>query len=247
MARVLIGIDDTDNLESRGTGWRARQLGKTIEGSGVGRVEGITRHQLLVDPRIPYTSHNSSACLEISECFPEGIIVIAKAFLLRESAEGSDAGLCVCHYEEADEEVVNWGLRAKREVLTKTDARELACSKGIYLEGLTGTRDGIIGSLAAVGLRKWGNDGRIIGTGKRDIRELKGKYTVNQVMEQVKIDAVTDREGNPVPEGAIIDLGDWARPVMRSGRITLIAEPLNENDNHEWRVASKEYIKGITG
>jgi hypothetical protein len=246
MTRVLIGIDDTDNLESRGTGWRARQLGKAIEAAGLGRLEGISRHQLLVDPRIPYTSHNSSACLEITGCSQKGAIALARAFLLKESADGSDAGLCTCLFDEADEGVVNWGLRAKREVLTKAEALDLAGRKGIYLEGLTGTRDGIIGSLAAVGLRKWGSDGRIIGTGRRDIRELKGKFTVKQVMEEVKLDAVTDREGNPMPEGTLIDLGDWARPVMRGGLITLIAEPLNDN-NHEWRVATKEYIKGITG
>ncbi len=28
--RLLIGIDDTDNLESRGTGYRASQLGQRL-------------------------------------------------------------------------------------------------------------------------------------------------------------------------------------------------------------------------
>ena len=48
-----IGIDDTDNLESRGTGHRARQLGTMLEEAGIARLICITRHQLLVHKDIP--------------------------------------------------------------------------------------------------------------------------------------------------------------------------------------------------
>ena len=94
--RLLIGIDDTDNLESRGTGYRARQLGQRLAG-GDSRVRGISRHQLLVDDRIPYTSHNSAACLELETVSArlDSIAELAREFLQRESAAGSDAGLCV--------------------------------------------------------------------------------------------------------------------------------------------------------
>ncbi|WP_041355139.1 hypothetical protein [Nitrosococcus halophilus] len=60
--RYFIGIDDTDNRESRGTGYRARTLGAQLEEKGLAILEGVTRHQLLVSPAIPYTSHNSAAC-----------------------------------------------------------------------------------------------------------------------------------------------------------------------------------------
>ena len=63
--RCLIGIDDTDNPDSRGTGFRARQLGEWLRKEGLAQVRGITRHQLYVHPSIPYTSHNSSACLDV--------------------------------------------------------------------------------------------------------------------------------------------------------------------------------------
>ena len=46
---LLIGIDDTDNLESRGTGYRARMLARHLGEAQLGTVTGITRHQLLVD------------------------------------------------------------------------------------------------------------------------------------------------------------------------------------------------------
>lgn len=60
---LLIGIDDTDNLRSPGTGRRARALLGELATAGLGTPAGATRHQLLLDDQIPYTTHNSSACL----------------------------------------------------------------------------------------------------------------------------------------------------------------------------------------
>ncbi len=64
MAVFLIGIDDTDNLSSRGTGWLARRLSDECASRGL-RPLGVTRHQFLVHPAIPYTSHNSGACIAL--------------------------------------------------------------------------------------------------------------------------------------------------------------------------------------
>jgi hypothetical protein len=62
MKTVYIGFDDTDNLDADvGTGKLARRFEALLpEGC---RLRGVVRQQLLVDDRIPYTSHNSSACL----------------------------------------------------------------------------------------------------------------------------------------------------------------------------------------
>ena len=92
----LLGIDDTDNLESRGTGHRARQMADWLAENKLAQPQGITRHQLLVDPRIPYTSHNSSACLSVETKNPDDVWEASREFLLRESAQGSDAGLNSC-------------------------------------------------------------------------------------------------------------------------------------------------------
>ena len=50
---VYIGIDDTDNLETRGTGFRARQLIERLQDAGLVSGIAVTRHQLLVDDRVP--------------------------------------------------------------------------------------------------------------------------------------------------------------------------------------------------
>lgn len=239
-------MDDTDNLESRGTGFRARQLGKTIETHGLGILEGITRHQLFFDRRIPYTSHNSSACLEVLTNDLSALTALARDFLLRECADGSDAGLAITSLEGADAEIVDWGSRAKKEILTQTEARDIAERKKVLLEGLTGTQDGVIGALAAIGLRKSGNDGRYIGVGKREIRELKGIYRVGQLFNEIRIDAVTDRNGKEISAADHIDVGDWMRPVLRNNKITIIADQSINNESYEWKVTTKDYIKSIS-
>jgi len=60
---LLLAVDDTDNLHSRGTGFLCQQLLAHLQAAGLGTPLGATRHQLLLDHRIPYTSHNSSACI----------------------------------------------------------------------------------------------------------------------------------------------------------------------------------------
>lgn len=242
--RWLIGIDDTDNLESRGTGHRARQLAQALD--GLLEVTGITRHQLLVDPRIPYTSHNSSACLtaEGAPAARAEAIALSREFLLKESAPGSDAGLCVAAWEQVTPLIQAWGARAKAEVLVMADALALAAGAGVHLEGLTGTHGGVIGALAAAGLRAAGADGRYLWL--RGLRELSGIYTAAQLQAAAWIEVIQTEAGAPVSPDARILVGDWPRPILRGGQAVLLVEEA-EHVEYDWRAASKERIKQLTG
>ena len=86
--KILIAIDDTDNLESRGTGFRARELGLSLMQNGLANLISVTRHQLLFDRRIPYTSHNSSASLlcELTSSLNK-VVEFSKEYLIRENFE----------------------------------------------------------------------------------------------------------------------------------------------------------------
>ncbi|HLN54239.1 MAG TPA: hypothetical protein VK212_11075 [Lentimicrobium sp.] len=253
--KYYIGIDDTDNLESRGTGFHARSLGKSLMDAGLLNLISITRHQLLADRRIPFTSHNSSACLVgYSESSPELIVLHCQKFLLRVSAFDSDAGLCVASEEilekisigqrdSAGNEIVAFGNRAKHEIVSLEEAQFLAQSNGIYLDGFLNTKLGMIGSLAAVGLRFEGNDGRLLWT--PHLREIEGLYDKIKLMDFTGIERITDLDGNDIADGAIICIGEWCRPVMIKGFITLVTEK-SDNLLYGYRPASKEYIKSIS-
>jgi hypothetical protein len=242
--RCLIAIDDTDNHESRGTGFRARQLGGRLAEAGLGRVRGITRHQLYVHPSIPFTSHNSSACLdvELSGTAVEAAGDFCREFLAAESADGSDAGFCVARYDDVDEILVGFGCEAKRSVLTRDQAHELAAARGIHLEGVTGERIGVIGALAAVGLRRGGNDGRFLWL--EGVRELAGTSTAGRLLATTGIDSVESVDGMPLPADAAVTVDPWPRPVLLHGRAVLLTERCgDDNESCGWRILSKEAIR----
>lgn len=48
--KLLISIDDTDNIESRGTGQVAELLAEGIAANDWGTCGPVTRHQLLIHP-----------------------------------------------------------------------------------------------------------------------------------------------------------------------------------------------------
>lgn len=240
MMRYLLGIDDTDNLETRGTGHRVRQLADWLLESHLARPLGITRHQLLVDPRIPYTSHNSSACVLVDLERPDAVWEAVCRFMQMTAAAGSDVGVVLAEWGTVNDEVRAFGAQAKAEVLTQPLAHETAARSGLRCVGLTGTGGGVIGALAGVGLHHAGNDGRFLWL--PGLRELKGKYPVKEVLAKGHIQRVCTLTAEELSAESIIDVGEWVRPVLRDGRSTLFVE----EQNHEWRVLSKDRIKHLS-
>jgi len=244
--RYYIGIDDTDNLESRGTGHRARQLGTMLEEAGIARLICITRHQLLVHKDIPYTSHNSSACLlmDCDTAKETELIAFCRDFLLRESAPGSDAGLCIAPAKAINRGIENWGYNAKKIVLNKPLAHELANLNNIFLEGLTGEKIGVIGALAAIGLRHAGNDGHVLWLPL--LRETEGIYTSTELKNRLTVDRITTKDGTEIHNDDTIKADNWIRPVMRDNKITLFVEKTDNHGQYNWQHVPKEYIKSIS-
>jgi hypothetical protein len=245
-ADLLIGIDDTDNLDTSGTGRLAQVLLTQLCAAGLGAPVGATRHQLLVDPRIPYTSHNSSACIAWRTEAPtdvDSVIAEAARFLEAESATGSDPGLAVVARPTLASgdgaELAAFGRRAKTEVLRRGDAIDLAARLRVHLSGHGGTQDGVLGALAAVGLHLSGNDGLFLWM--EGIRSLSGRCTARELFALVPIDDARDASGaRPAPDD-VIELGDWVRPVLSEGRAVLLLESVG--DRPGWRVAPRDVVK----
>lgn len=220
--QYIIGIDDTDNLESRGTGHLARVMAGVLAQDF--RVHGVTRHQLLEDERVPKTAKNSCAAVlfEGDAYPPEEIAAFARKVMLDDFQPGSDPGLCVTAQIPA--EIIAYGQRARREFLYQQEARDLAAVYGCYLEGLGGDQGGVIGALAAVGLAASGNDGRYVQVGS--IRDLEGLLPVSEVLS-AGIVSVRTPDGESVTGGVV--LADKMRPARRDGQPILFVE---RQDNH---------------
>ena len=248
MGRFYIGIDDTDVIGSPGTGHHARELAERLEEDANASINGITRHQLLIHPDVPYTSRNSSACIEldINQSFMLEDFCIN--YLLEIAPEGSDIGLCIIEKEKSNGELLNWGVAAKNKVLKQEWAVELAAEKGVFLKGLTGNQDGVIGALAAVGLRSGGNDGRFVWLrGNRELRDLiPGEYTAERIMKETGIDRINAVNGTRVLPADKILAGEWIRPLLINDKPVLTVEKNDSNNDIKWKTLPKEYIRSIS-
>ena len=214
----FIGLDDTDTLESRGTGHLARQIAAALATEYP--VLGVTRHQLLLDPRVPCTKNNSSATILLNadgDLDPIALLDRVRALVLDDYLPGSDPGLCVTHAVPAA--VTEFGRRAQRHLVTQDEARALAAAHGLPLLGLGGTKDGIIGALAAVGLAASGEDGRYVLVGRS--RELSGLQPVS-TLQAAGISAVQTLDAQPVTSGLVQT--DKLRPARRGGRPVAVVE-----------------------
>ncbi len=229
--QLLVAIDDTDDLDSEfGTGKVSRRLGnRLVEEIDVLDLHGSVRQQLLVDPRVPYTTHNSAACL-VFDCTREpnvdAVVSLAGDYLETVQAPNADPGLCVAFREEVTDAVRRFGKSAQNDVLEKADAYTLADDVGLFLEEYGGTGDGVIGALAAVGLTWGGNAGRYIAF--EGIREFEGRVAVAAI-RAVGITVVSD-DGREISDGTVETHG-WVRPQLRGGTPVL---PVERTESGVW-------------
>jgi len=224
---IYIGMDDTDNKTSRGTGRLARNIASILSERYM--IRGITRHQLLFDPRIPYTANNSSAAIHLSDNGAVELSALAdevQALMLADWQDGSDPGLCVAR--DVVPPVSEFGRSAKVSVVRQSEALGLAEHAGCILRGLGGTCDGIIGALSAVGLAATGDDGRFILIGT--VRDLQGLQTVQNLLAS-GIAEVRTLGGTRLDEG-IIDTSGKLRPAFRENRPVLFVEKQDVDSPH---------------
>jgi len=134
---------------------------------------------------------------------------------------GSDPGLCIT--DHVPEEVIAFGKKVKSEFVYQVEALNLAKKHNIRLAGLGGTCDGIIGSLAAVGLSASGEDGRYVQVGK--LRELSGEQSF-EVLRKAGIAEIRTMDGKIVTSGETI--ADKLRPARRQKKPILFVQMIND-------------------
>jgi tRNA(Ile2) C34 agmatinyltransferase TiaS len=219
--KIYIGFDDTDSLESDyGTGRLVRWFADQLPAGW--RSWGVLRQQLLVDDAVPYTSHNSAACLVIEACDGGGLLddLIHRAarHLERHAVPGSDPGLCVA----ADSDAVlpalfEFGLRCTHTVVTREQARQ-ACGRA-HLSGHGGNHDGVIGAAAAVGLTAAGWYGRFIDFG--ELRRLPAELRVAELTRMGIRVVAMDRDASVPKPGDLVRTQGWLRPRLLGGHPAL--------------------------
>jgi len=220
MPVILIGIDDTDNDTSAGTGRLARMLSAECKTQGM-RPLGVTRHQFLLDDAIPYTSHNSGACVALAADVAIEHVTFAFDFVAARCAAGSDPGVCIVRADDVTTSIVEFAQAAAEKILEMRTAFELAAAATIRLHGLGGSCQGVIGALASVGARAEGNSGRFIDL--PGLRELPHRVHAD-TFKELNILVEHRTNGRRVDRGDAYETLDWLRPRLIGGKPVLIVE-----------------------
>jgi hypothetical protein len=245
--RFLIGLDDTDNPRTSSTGDLARRLGFFLEQSGLGKLESVTRHQLLLSSQVPCTSDNSAICVtfEADASRRSEIEMTCRSFILREYSSGANAGFALASWAQITAEVYTWARTVKTYVIERQEALQMARSARISTTGLTGSGKGVIGALAAIGLRFRGDDGRFIWV--PNIHMLHpGIYTSAEIMGIAPFDRIENLRGRaPRPEDKI-EIGEWIRPILREGRCVLLAEENRDNLSGPWHLLGMDDVRKLS-
>lgn len=233
---VIVGIDDTDIIGSPGTNQLARAILKNI--GSAARDAIICRHQLFFDPRVPYTSHNGSASIQLPHVDASTLgplIQIIRDTMRAWFISGSDPGLCVTTC--VTDAMKAFSLRCKSEVVTQQEAREVAANAGCYLEGLGGTEQGVIGALAAVSLVAGGEDGRVVHLADWPYPDdaFRGPRKIEEIFARGITEIRDLNTKEPVVEGSV-EISKHLRPNWRGGKVVLFVEAVNDNESMApWR------------
>lgn len=243
MIHCVICIDDTDNLDSIGTGEHADMIVSKIIENQWGTASRVTRHQLFVHEDIPYTSHNSSMCFEahIKTGVLDELTVYIEDYLKANHAQGSDPGFCLVNLNEfkAVDSLIAFGQKAKKQVLTKEEAYEFARLHDIHLSEHGGTGLGVIGSLAGAGLRLSGNDGRFRGKMKLDVENM----SVADLKKLSIIDDVQTIDGLSLANEDLVDVRGNVKTVYLNHQSILLVTETGAATEVRWKMIQKERLK----
>ena len=252
MKTWLICIDDTDDIGTKGTGEIAEEIVAKLISAECGAVqskraitESVTRHQLFVHPDIPYTSHNSAMCFQIDSALGlEQIKQICVAHLKQESAEAADPGLAILDLtsDYNQPQLIAFGQQSKVEVKTKEQAYSLATELGVDLSEHGGTGQGIIGSLAGLGLRLSGQDGRVKGQlqlGLHIDESAQVQMNVADVLANTGLQAVISVDGERLADDQVLTLKGKIKAVYCQYQFALLVA----QEAGLWVNASKQQLK----
>ena len=229
--KLFVCIDDTDNLDSIGTGELLENMMREAAVRGLAKSGFVVRYQFLIDDAIPYTSHNSAMCCTAETEDRAVFTAFCESYLRHNAAEGSDPGLCVL----TDDETLNYapliafGKRAQTEVVTKAQAYVAAAAfgKDVHLSEHGGTGGGVIGALAGAALRAGKEEGRIKGKLQPPMDKI--DWTMADFAAAYAVERFADEDGNEIAQEAPLRFEYPTKLVYQAGRVTAV---LVEKDGH---------------
>ena len=229
-----LGIDDTGQPGKSGTEGTALALGLHLQAQKLARLVHVSAHALIPPPEIPHSSLNQAYCLTLEGEAQQlrEIDMESRVYLMRHSAAGANPGFALAPRERVIERIQNWGKACQMFTMERREALDLARGQGITAAGFTGRGIGVIGALAAVGLRASGSDGWV--SWLPGLPDLKGVMTFSDILQVSTFDYVKSLHGRTPDFRDRIQLGERVMPLIYNDRTLLLLAPAPRSDGWEW-------------
>jgi methanogenesis imperfect marker protein 11 len=147
MVRVIFSADDTDTKEKGATWAMMLKAGRSCP---IGR---FLEHKIIqLNPKVPNKTTN---CVSVGISFAVEEKDVERlidwiADYVRENTYSDDTTLAIFKGLKIPDELESYGLDAKREILTRKEAEDVAARNGVQLMEITGGI-GMIGAVAGIG------------------------------------------------------------------------------------------------
>lgn len=222
--RLLLGLDDTDGLDSPGTGALALEIADRLAAQPWAMVGVVSAHQLYTHHDVPYTTYNRAMAfpMRVAAGYETEVQALATACLKAFVGPGANPGLCLVVLDDLDNEaaLLDYAWCAKDRVLGIPVAHAIARRLGITLLDRGGNGAGVIGALAACGLRLSGDDGRVLS--RLPLPADGGRWSVGELIERSGIRTVLSVRGEPVKPHEVVQVGPEVWPILRDERAVLL-------------------------
>ena len=229
-----LGIDDTGPPGKNGTKATALALGLHLQARKFVRLLHVSAHALVTAGEIPNANHTHAYCLTLegeAQRLRE-IDMESRVYLMHNSAAGANPGFALAPRDRVNERILNWGKACQMMTLERREALALARSQGFTAAGFTGSGIGVIGALAAVGLRASVTDGWV--TWLPGLPDLKGVMTFSEILHISTFDYVKSLRGKTPEFSDRIQLGDQVMPLLYNDRTLLLLAPAPRSADWEW-------------
>lgn len=245
--KIFVAIDDSRQLDGGKAGETASLLGKFIEENGWGRSSIPSRHRLYPHPDTACKKHNTarSFLADIGEQYLADFIDYACRLVRSTGTPDSNAGLAVAIPElmENPDELIEYAYRVKEGLVSKDEALKFKNKPGLYLFELNGSGRGIIGALAAAGLRITGNDGQFrgklqIGTGEDYIASVK------EIIDKSYVEQVKNMDFENISDSEYVRMGEKVKIVLLDNKYTLMVFP-TEIEYPKWQTSTTHMLRAF--
>lgn len=243
--RIYVALDDSRQLDGGKAGETASLLGKYIEAQGWGRSAIPSRHRLYPHPETGCKKHNTarSFAADIDEQYLNEFIDYACQLIRTTGTPDSNAGLAIAVPDlmENPDELIEYAYRVKEGLVGKGEVLELAARPGLYVFELNGSGNGIIGALAAAGLRMTGNDGQFrgklqVGSGEDYIASIK------EIIDQTYVEQVKNMEFDNISDAEYVRMGEKVKIVLLDNKYTLMVFP-TEIEHPKWQTSTTHMLR----